>query len=67
MSDLIRKINDGRYKVSLQEPIKIETCLFFAQCLQTSERDRLRVEELLDHPFIADEMLNVPLSDIDVN
>ena len=43
MRELIDKINDGRYKISLSEPIKIETCLFFAQCLQTSERDRLMV------------------------
>ena len=28
MKDLIAKINDGRYKVSLNEPINIETCLF---------------------------------------
>ena len=67
MQDLINKINDGRYKVSLHEPIMIETVLFFAQCLQTSEQDRLRVEELLEHPFISDEMINVPLSPLDIN
>ena len=64
---MINKINDGRYKVSLNEPIMIETVLFFAQCLQTSEQDRLRVEELLEHPFISDEMINVPLSPLDIN
>ena len=28
MPDLIRKINDGRYKLSLSEPVCVETCLF---------------------------------------
>ena len=28
MKDLVAKINDGRYKVSLNEDIKVETCLF---------------------------------------
>lgn len=28
MKDLIAKINDGRYKVSLEEPACVETCLF---------------------------------------
>ena len=33
MKDLIAKINDGRYKVSLEEPPCVETCLFMVQCL----------------------------------
>lgn len=28
MKDLIAKINDGRYKLSLQEPVCVETCLY---------------------------------------
>jgi len=28
MKDLIAKINDGRYKLSVPEPICIEICLF---------------------------------------
>ena len=28
MKDLIAKINDGRYKLSLSEPVCVETCLF---------------------------------------
>lgn len=53
MKDLIAKINDGRYKVSLNEPVTVETCLFMVQCLQTNENDRIPVEELNEHPFIA--------------
>ena len=33
MKDLIAKINDGRYKLSLKEPIYLETCLFLVQCM----------------------------------
>ena len=33
MKDPIAKINDGRYKLSLNEPICVETCLFLVQCL----------------------------------
>lgn len=46
MKDLISKINDGRYKVSLEEPITIECCLFLVQCLQMDENNRIPVEEL---------------------
>mmetsp|Transcript_39535 Transcript_39535/g.51772 ORF Transcript_39535/g.51772 Transcript_39535/m.51772 type:complete len:167 (-) Transcript_39535:1134-1634(-) len=56
MKDLIAKINDGRYKVSLEEPVCVETCLFMVQCLQMNENDRIPVEELTEHPFIADEL-----------
>ena len=66
MKDLISKINDGRYKVSLQEPIYVETCLFLVQCLQMSENDRLPVEELSNHPFISEELMSVPLTMLDI-
>ena len=35
MKDLIAKINDGRYKISLfdSEQVAVETCLFLVQCL----------------------------------
>lgn len=67
MKDLIAKINDGRYKVSLQEDIKVETCLFLVQCLQMNESDRIPVEELGDHPFIAEELLSTPLTTLDID
>ena len=67
MKDLIAKINDGRYKVSLTEPIKVETCLFLVQCLQMNESDRIPVEELFDHPFIAEELMGSPLSNVDAD
>ena len=66
MKDLISKINDGRYKLSLQEPIYVETCLFLVQCLQMSENDRLPVEELSNHPYISEELINVPLTVLDI-
>jgi len=53
MKDLIAKINDGRYKVSLQEPICVQTCLFLIQCMQMNEGDRIPVEELTEHPYIC--------------
>ena len=67
MKDLIAKINDGRYKVSLNEDIKVETCLFLVQCLQMLESDRIPVEELSEHPFIAEELLSTPLSTLDID
>ena len=66
MKDLISKINDGRYKLSLQEPVYVETCLFLVQCLQMSENDRLPVEELSNHPFISEELMSVPLTMLDI-
>ena len=53
MKDLIAKINDGRYKLTLKEPITIECSLFLIQCLQSNEADRIPMEELQDHPFIS--------------
>ena len=38
MRELVRKINDGRYKLSVDgESVKVETCLFLLECLQTHE------------------------------
>lgn len=67
MKDLIAKINDGRYKLSLNEPIAVETCLFLVQCLQMNENDRVPVEELGEHPFIDKELLSNALTPIDIN
>lgn len=43
MKELVRRINDGRYKFSVEEEehIKIETCLFLLDCLQTTEENRI--------------------------
>ena len=59
MRELVRKINDGRYKLAIQsgEHIKIETCLFLLDCLQTLEENRIMASELINHPFISDEMI----------
>ena len=65
MKDLIAKINDGRYKLSLNEDIYVETCLFLVQCLQMNENDRIPVEELSEHPFIASDLMNHPCSELD--
>lgn len=68
MKDLISKINDGRYKVSTNnEPIHIETCLFLVQCLQMNENDRIPVEELSEHPFIAEELKTSSLNELDID
>lgn len=67
MKDLISKINDGRYKLSAQgELISIETCLFLVQCLQMNENDRIPVEELSEHPFIAEDLKNSALNQLDI-
>ena len=62
MKDLIAKINDGRYKLTLKEPITIECSLFLVQCLQSNEADRIPMEELQDHPFISASMHGSPLT-----
>ena len=47
MKDLIRQINDGRYKLSIEsEPISIETCIFLLECLQTFESERSKLSDL---------------------
>ena len=68
MKDLIAKINDGRYKLKTQnEPIFIETCLFLVQCLQMNENDRIPVEELSEHPFIAESLKTMSLNELDID
>lgn len=52
MKELMAKINDGRYSVVLNEPLTVECALFLTQCLQSSEKDRIGMEELAQHPFI---------------
>ena len=43
MKELVRRINDGRYKLTVEEGehIKTETCLFLLDCLQTIEENRI--------------------------
>ena len=69
MKDLVAKINDGRYKfkTAQNEPIFIETCLFLVQCLQTSEKDRIPLEELSEHPFIAEALKTMSLNKLDID
>ena len=68
MKDLIAKINDGRYKLKTQnEPIFIETCLFLVQCMQMNENDRIPVEELSEHPFIAESLKTMSLNEMDID
>ena len=68
MKDLIAKINDGRYKVSsgVDDPIKVETCLFLVQTLCMHEYHRMPIEEIVDHPFIAEELMSTALSNLDI-
>ena len=65
MPDLIRKINDGRYRLSLAEPVYVETCLFLVQCLQVREKNRILLGELQAHPFIAAELFANKLTPLD--
>ena len=66
LRDLVRKINDGRYKLCVQgEHIKIETCLFLLDTLQTIENNRVSVGELLNNPFISEEFSRFALHNID--
>ena len=69
MRELVRKINDGRYKVTVEggEHIKIETCLFLLDCLQTLEENRIMASGLIEHPFISDDMVNIDLHDMDID
>ena len=66
MKDLIAKINDGRYKLSLSEPVCVETCLFLVQCMQMNEVDRVPINELGEHPFIAEDLMGNSLTLIDI-
>ena len=67
MKELVRKINDGRYKLAVEGDahIKIETCLFLLDCLQTLEENRILAADLIDHPYISDEMIQFELHDLD--
>lgn len=56
MSELLQKINDGKYTVETKDPLTIECSLFLTQCLQANESDRINMQDLKDHPFIANEI-----------
>ena len=65
MQELVRKINDGRYKVTAtDEPVYIETCLFLLECLQTVEENRITVDALDTTPFIAAEFSEYRLHEV---
>lgn len=67
MKELVRKINDGRYKLTVQgERIKTETCLFLSDCLQTIEASRIVAADLEEHPYISQELAKFDLNDLDV-
>ncbi len=53
MSELLQKINEGKYQVETKEGLTIECALFLTQCLQANESDRINMQDLKDHPFIA--------------
>jgi len=55
MSELLAKINEGRYTVQTVDPLSIQCALFLTQCLQANESDRINMAELQNHPFIAAE------------
>ena len=60
MRDLVRKINDGRFRLtSEKEPIKIESCLFLLDCMQAIEENRIQMNKLFDHPFISEEYRDI--------
>ena len=68
MQDLIRKINDGRYRVSrpdLDEEISIEMALFLLECLQSIEANRISFDQLCEHPFVHYKLKDVPLTPLD--
>lgn len=52
MTELLAKINEGKYTVHTKEPLSIECALFLTQCLQANESDRINMSDLMDHPFI---------------
>ena len=55
MKDLLSKINEGKYDVTLKEPITVETTLFLLETLQSEEKDRIKDAALTEHPFINDD------------
>ena len=64
--ELITRIEEGQYKLTLQEPITIECSLFLVQCLQHDEADRISVKEMKEHPFVSDCMQGSFLTDMDI-
>ena len=44
----------------------IETCLFLLECLQTNEAHRIKMNNLVDAPFISDEYHDKELHPVDV-
>ena len=44
------------------EKISIETCLFLLECLQSIEENRMPMEQLSTHPFVQEELKDVPLT-----
>ena len=41
MKDLLSKINEGKYYLSLKEPITTECALFLTETMQFEEKDRI--------------------------
>ena len=66
MQELVRRINDGRYKLACQEePVMIETCLFLLECLQTNDQLRIKINQLVEAPYISDEYIDKELHPVD--
>lgn len=56
MKDLLTKINDGKYQLSLSEPITLEIALFLTETLQFEEKERITDKEFDRHPLISLEL-----------
>ena len=52
MKDLLDKINEGKYSLILKEPITMECALFLVDTLVFEERERIKDELLVQHPFV---------------
>lgn len=67
LQELVRNINDGRYKLTdgPDGPVYVETCLFLLECLQNVEENRMSIEELAMTPYISSEFADVPLHVLD--
>lgn len=63
MKDLLTKINDGKYQLSLNEPIAVEIALFLTETLQFEEKERIPDKDFDKHPLISLELdkLMLPL------
>ena len=67
MEELVRKINDGRYKLACgQEQAMVETCLFLLECLQTIEDHRIKIDDLVNAPLISEEYANIELHPVNI-